>query len=249
MPMARRHIPADRPRKPGITVVIPAGGLGRRLGRATPKQFLPLAGRPILARTVSVFDRLPEVTEIVIVAPRAFIQRTRRLVHRGRFSKVKAVVEGGYRRQESVRRGLHACKKKTGIVLVHDAVRPLVDKDTIAAVARTAERFGAAVVGVRVRDTIKVEGSRRGFFSHTLDRGRLWAVQTPQGFRFGLLMRAHEIARKDKFVGTDEASLVERLGKRVKIVPGVERNIKITTRADLRLAGVLLKKRVHFGRG
>jgi 2-C-methyl-D-erythritol 4-phosphate cytidylyltransferase len=226
-----------------IVVVIPAGGQGRRMRSATPKQFLPLAGRSILARTISAFDGLSEVKEIVVVAPRAYVERTRTLIRRGKFSKVSSVVPGGSRRQDSVRNGLHACLNKNGVVLVHDAVRPFVDRNTILAVARAAQRYGAAVVGVKAKDTIKVEGSRHGFFSRTLDRRTLWAVQTPQGFRFDLLWQAHESARRSKFVGTDEASLVERLGMRVRIVPGPEQNLKITTAADLWLARLMVPQK------
>jgi 2-C-methyl-D-erythritol 4-phosphate cytidylyltransferase len=213
------------------------------MGSPTPKQFLPLAEKSILAHTISVFDGLSEVKEIVVVAPRAYVERTRTLIRRSRFRKVSAVVSGGSWRQDSVRNGLHACLNKNGVVLVHDAVRPFVDRNTILAVARAAQRYGAAVVGVKARDTIKVEGRRRGFFSRTLDRRTLWAVQTPQGFRFDLLWQAYESARRSKFVGTDEASLVERLGKRVRIVPGPERNLKITTSADLRLARLMVRKK------
>ena len=226
-----------------IVVVIAAGGQGRRVGSATPKQFLPLGGQSILVRTLSAFERLSEVVEIVVVAPRAYVERTRTLIRRGNINKVSAVVPGGSRRQDSVRNGLLACMNKNGLVLVHDAVRPFIDRNTILAVAREAQRYGAAVVGVKTRDTIKVEGTRRGFFSRTLDRRTLWAVQTPQGFRFDLLWQAHENARRSKFVGTDEASLVERLGKRVRIVAGPDQNLKITTTADLRLARLMIRKK------
>ena len=129
-------------------------------------------------------------------------------------------------------------------MLVHDAVRPLVDRGVIGRVIRAARRHGAAVAAVKAKDTIKVESRRhRGHFSHTLPREQLWSVQTPQGFHIDLLLRAHREARKAGFVGTDESSLVERLGAPVRIVLGDERNVKITTPADRRLAEFLLKSR------
>jgi 2-C-methyl-D-erythritol 4-phosphate cytidylyltransferase len=153
------------------------------------------------------------------------------------------VVEGGKDRQASVFKGLLRCSFLSGIVLVHDAVRPLVGRPAIVAVIRAAGRYGAAVVGVPVKDTIKTESDgRRGFYARTLRRGELWAVQTPQGFRFPLLMEAHRRARSSGFVGTDDASLVERMGSPVRIVPGSERNIKITSPGDRRLAEFLLGK-------
>jgi len=128
-------------------------------------------------------------------------------------------------------------------VLVHDAVRPFVDRSVIRAVIGAVRRHRAAVVGVRVKDTIKVEsGESPGFYARTIARGGLWAVQTPQGFRYDLLLRAHQEAHRAGFLGTDDASLVERLGIPVRIVPGNERNIKITTPADRKLAEFLLKQ-------
>ena len=227
-----------------VAVVIPAGGRGRRMGGATPKQFLRLGGVPVLQRTVAAFDALREVGMIVIVVPPSHIARTRTLVRRAGFRKVAAIVAGGRERQDSVWKGLEACRGKVRLVVVHDAVRPLVDRGVIGRVIRAARRHGAAVAAVQTKDTIKVESRRnRGRFSHTLRREELWSVQTPQGFTLELLLRAHRKARKAGFVGTDESSLVERLGVPVRIVPGDERNVKITTPADRRLAEFLLKSR------
>jgi 2-C-methyl-D-erythritol 4-phosphate cytidylyltransferase len=227
---------------PDVTVVIPAGGRGTRMGGSTPKQFLRLAGTTVLQRAIAPFQGLREVREIVLVVPAAFITRTRRLVLQAGFTKVRSIVAGGKERQDSVRNGLACCHTRTGIILVHDAARPLVDRASIRAVVREADRHGAAVVGVKVTDTVKVESlDAPGFYHRTLPREGLWRVQTPQGFRFDILWRAHEEARKTGFIGTDEASLVEQMGIRVKIVPGNDRNIKITTGRDRKMAELLLK--------
>jgi 2-C-methyl-D-erythritol 4-phosphate cytidylyltransferase len=228
-----------------VAVVIPAGGRGKRMGGATPKQFLSLGGVPILERTIAAFHGARDVREIVLVVPAGCIPRARALVRRAGFAKVAAVVEGGKNRQESVFNGLTVCTFRRGIVLVHDAVRPLVSRTAITSVIRAAGRYGAAVVGVPVKDTIKVESSRRpGFYAKTLRREYLWAVQTPQGFRFPLLWEAHRKARASGFTGTDDASLVERSGTPVRIVPGSEGNFKITTPRDRKLAEILIRGHV-----
>lgn len=229
---------------PDVSVVIAAGGKGKRMGVGTPKQFLSLGGVPVIVRTIAAFQSLRAVREIVLVVPRGCIPRTRALVRRAGFSKVSDVVEGGEERQSSVFNGLQRCSFRTGVVLVHDAVRPLVGRRTIMSVIREAGRYGAAVVGVRVKDTIKVESQKRpGFYSRTLRREELWAVQTPQGFMFPLLWEAHMKVRSSGFIGTDDASLLERTGTPVRIVPGTGTNIKITTPDDRKLAELLLRKR------
>ncbi len=228
--------------KPKVGVVIPAGGTGKRFRSRLPKQFLRLGNLSILRRTVGVFESLPSVREIVVVAPAGYLRRTSALFPRSVHHKVSAVVKGGKTRQASVWSGVRALQSDPEIVLVHDAVRPLVARTHVKEVIRQADRYGAAVLGVRVKDTIKVEG-RGGVYAQTLDRQKLWAVQTPQGFRHGLLVEAHRKANRDKFVGTDEASLLERLRVPVRIVEGDYRNFKITTAEDLRMARALLRRR------
>lgn len=226
-----------------VAVVIPAGGSGKRMRGGVPKQFLRLGGVPVLQRTIAAFHSLREITEIVLVVPAAYIKRTHALVRRANFTKVHGIVKGGAERQDSVRNGLMACTLNTGLVLVHDAVRPLVSSAVIRSVISAAKIHGAAVTAVRVKDTIKLEEPETGgFFERTLPREALWGVQTPQGFRFDLLWAAHEDALAAGFRGTDEASLVERMGVRVKIVEGEDRNIKITTPTDRKVAELLLKR-------
>jgi 2-C-methyl-D-erythritol 4-phosphate cytidylyltransferase len=226
---------------PRVGVVIAAGGRGKRLGSRVPKQFLPLAGIPILQRTVVLFASLRSVDEIVITSPKEYIPRLRRLLERVGCRKILSIVAGGKERQDSVWNGLHGFISEPDIVLVHDAVRPLVSRKTVNEVIASATSYGAAVVGVRVQDTIKVEG-KKGFYTRTLDRANLRAVQTPQGFAFDILMRAHKNARRSAYLGTDDASLVERMNMPVRIVNGDQRNIKITTSLDLCLAEMWLKQ-------
>lgn len=224
---------------PKVGVVIPAGGKGLRFGEGLPKQFLLVNGVPILQRTISIFESIQLIGEIVVVVPKKYVAQTRRMV--SALHKVSAVVAGGSTRQESVWNGLNAFTEPPDVVLVHDAVRPFISPRLVKTVARFAHRYGAAVVGTRTRDTIKTEG-RKGFYTETLRRERLWSVQTPQGFAYELLRRAHASARKARYTGTDESSLVERLGIPVRIVPGEERNFKITTRQDFELAKLILKQ-------
>ncbi|MBM2845512.1 MAG: ispD [Bacteroidetes bacterium] len=227
---------------PSVGVIIPAGGKGVRFGGRVPKQFHLLEGSPILRTTVTIFHSLKEVGEVVVVVPPANVVSVSREMARAGLTKVTAVVPGGRERQDSVRNGLMSFKNRPDIVLVHDAVRPLVSPASIRQVIRSAQKGGAAVVGVRLKDTIKTEYPR-GFYQRTLDRSNLWAVQTPQGFRYDVLLKAHQKANRDRFTGTDESSLVERLGIAVRIVEGDERNFKITTRRDLELAKILMKRR------
>ena len=220
---------------PEVGVVIAGGGRGTRLGGRLPKQFLALGGTPILVRTLRVFEGMREVVAIVVVVPRRHIRRTKRIISRAHMVKVIAVVAGGAERQASVRAGLGAFRTAPDIVLVHDAARPFVRREVVRRVIQKAGECGGAVAAVRVTDTIK-EVRRQGSVVRTLAREQLWAVQTPQGFRFPILLRAHREADRAGFAGTDEASLVERLGQPVSIVEGDASNIKITTRLDLETA-------------
>lgn len=241
MPEKGRKLPVRR-RRADVGVVIAAGGTGRRMGGTLPKQFLPLGGRSILERTLAVFNAHPLVRDIVVVVPHSYLERTAWLIHRGNLSKVKCVVAGGKDRQESVWNGLNAFGESPRIVLIHDAVRPLVRRKVVDAVISQTRRYGAAVAGVKVKDTIKWEG-RKGYFTRTLDRDKLWSIQTPQGFSYRLAFTAHQKARATGSGGTDDASLVEHLGRKVKIVEGDYDNIKITTAEDLAFAAMVLKRR------
>ena len=212
--------------------LIPAGGLGTRLGSRTPKQFLALGGGPILAATVRHFARHPAIDGVLVAAPAAYVERATRALRGCRGAA--AVVPGGQTRQESVWLALRAAPDDADFVVVHDAVRPFITRALIDAVVGAARAAGAAICALPVTETVKrVRGDE---VEATLDRTGLWTVQTPQAFRADLLREAHEKARRDGVVGTDDAALVERLGHPVKVIRGLEGNLKITTPEDLRRA-------------
>ncbi len=220
--------------------IIPAGGSGKRLGGDIRKQYLTLRGVPVLARTLAVFQKSNIIDEIVLVAPRedlAFVQE--KIVENYNITKISAVVEGGGERQDSVGNGFHAVKGPCDVVLISDGVRPFVTEEMIAKVADAALRNGAACIGVKAKDTIKetVEGD---IVKATLPRHQLWQTQTPQAFQFDLLRRAYAAAEKEGYYGTDDASLVERIGAKVMMIEGSYSNMKITTPDDLVIAEALL---------
>lgn len=226
-----------------LTVLVPAAGLGRRMQAGVNKQYLELDGRPILAHTLALFEADPQVAQILVIAPPDELDYCRTdIVHRHGFTKVAQLVAGGAERQDSVRNGLRSCELADDeIVLIHDGVRPLFDPALIAPLAAKAAEVGGCIVGVPVKDTVKqvVEGE----ITTTPERKLLWLAQTPQAFRFGLIREAHEQALAEGFVGTDDASLLERLGRPVAMLEGDYRNLKITTPEDLVLAGALLQWR------
>jgi len=229
--------------KPLVTAIIVAAGMGRRMGTAVPKQFLPLAGIPLVTHSLRAFQEHDQVERLVLVLPQE--GQPSDLDISG-FSKLAAIVKGGDTRQASVAHGLQAAQEP-GWVLIHDAARPLVSESLIRSVLKAAMEFGAAVPACRVGDTIKqVSGAA---VSGTLARETLIQVQTPQAFRTELAMEAHEAARRDGFLGTDDAQLVERLGRKVVWVEGSAINLKVTTEDDLELAAALLHSRHAEGRG
>jgi len=217
--------------------ILVAAGRGERMGGSRPKAFVELAGEALVLRAARVFDRAPSVSRIVAVVPGEEVAAARVLLAPVR--KVASVVAGGERRQDSVREGLRQAPAGfDGVVLVHDAARPLVEVDLVEAVAVEAAAAGAAVPVVPVVDTVK--RVRDGVVVETLDREALGSAQTPQGFRFAVLAQAYEAAFRDGVTVTDEAMAVERLGAPVRAVPGSARNRKITTPEDLAWAeGVL----------
>jgi 2-C-methyl-D-erythritol 4-phosphate cytidylyltransferase len=217
-----------------VAAVIPAGGVGARFGARTPKQFLRLGTMPVLAATVRHFARHPAVGAVVVAAPEPWVTRARRILGPVTTRAPLTVVAGGRTRQDSVWLALQAVPEDVAIIVVHDAVRPLITRRLIDAVVRVAAAEGAAICALPIAETVKRVRAER--VEATLDRSELWVVQTPQAFRADLLREAHEKARRDGVVGTDDAMLVERLGHPVRVVPGLAENVKITTPADLRRA-------------
>ncbi len=220
---------------PSVAVLVPAGGIGARLGRRTPKQFLRLRADTILATTLRHFTSHPAVRAIVVAAPAGHVVRARAVLGRRRLvGPTVEVVAGGATRQESVWRALQAAPPDVDVVLVHDAVRPFISRGLVDAVVAAAAAHGAAICALPIAETVK--RVRDDVVETTLERAGLWAVQTPQGFHPALLREAHEKARRDGVTGTDDAMLVERLGHAVHVVPGLAGNVKITTPDDLRRA-------------
>lgn len=211
-----------------VIAIIVAAGRGKRLGSSLPKQFLKVRGRTILEMSVEAFEQNKYVDEIFVAANADYCELTEKLC-RG-FSKLKKIVAGGAERQDSVRAALDCLRGENGIVLVHDAGRPFVSEAVINAVIEGTADFGAAIPTVPAKDTIRqVDGTG----SRTLQRETLARVQTPQGFRISLIKHAFEKAQAEGFLGTDDASLVERMGINISMVQGEDANRKITTREDL----------------
>ncbi|MFH1010954.1 MAG: 2-C-methyl-D-erythritol 4-phosphate cytidylyltransferase [bacterium] len=209
-----------------------AAGEGERLGGSVPKALMPLGGMLMLQRSLIPFLAILAIREIIVAAPPRHLGDVQALVSD---KPGVRVVCGGQTRQESARRALHALSQDVELVVVHDAARPLITKDSIEAVLSAAEEHGAAIVGVPITDTVK--RVRGGFVEATLRREVLWAAQTPQAFRRSLYQEAHERAEAEGFITTDDASLIEHFGLcTVTVVQGSVRNIKITHPEDLVLA-------------
>jgi len=239
-----------------VVVIIPAAGLGTRMASApgakgqkpAAKQFTELAGTPILIHTLRKFASRPVIAEMYVALRANEIAGFRTLIEReGKNLEIKKIqtVEGGEHRQQSVANALKAISAAAAddVVLVHDAVRPFVTEQIIHDVIQAAQKYGAAIAGVPAVDTVKqVERIAEGaLITATVPRERVVMAQTPQGFRYDVLKKAFDEATADGFLGTDEASLVERSGHEVAVVMGSPRNIKITTPADLELAEFYLK--------
>ncbi|MBC7345965.1 MAG: 2-C-methyl-D-erythritol 4-phosphate cytidylyltransferase [Clostridia bacterium] len=218
-----------------IGALVAAAGRGRRLGAGGNKLFLLLEGKPILVYTLEALASSPLIDAIVVAVGPGEEEACRRLIAAYALDKVTAVVVGGETRQESVARALRRLDRRYAWVAVHDGARPFVSSALVAAVVAAARAGGAAVPGVPLRDTVK-SLKEEGLVRQTLAREGLVAVQTPQVFARWLLEEAHLRAAKEGFLGTDDASLVERLGHPVRVVPGSYLNLKITTREDLALA-------------
>jgi 2-C-methyl-D-erythritol 4-phosphate cytidylyltransferase/2-C-methyl-D-erythritol 2,4-cyclodiphosphate synthase len=226
--------------------ILVAAGSGERMGAGRPKAFLPLAGQPMLLRAAAALQAAPSIEAMIAVVPRSEMDTARALL--ATLPKLAAVVAGGPRRQDSVAEGLKQVPAGfAGLVLVHDAARPLVDVPMIEAVCAAARETGAALPVLALVDTVK--RLREGSVTETLDRRELAAAQTPQGFRCELLARAYAEAERAGAVLTDEAMAVERLGHPVRAVAGASRNRKITTPDDLAWAEDLLTDEDRRGTG
>jgi 2-C-methyl-D-erythritol 4-phosphate cytidylyltransferase/2-C-methyl-D-erythritol 2,4-cyclodiphosphate synthase len=226
--------------------IIPAGGAGRRLGSAVAKQYLLLDGVPILARTLKIFQQSKIIDEIILVLPPDDLgSAQKQLVDEYNLTKVSAIVAGGKERQDSVRNGLSAIAGICDVVVVHDGVRPLLTEEMISKVVAAAKNGGASSIGVKVKDTVK-QTAGGDLVVATVPRNNLWLTQTPQAFDFDVLQKAYAAAASDNYYGTDDASLVERIGVKVKMIAGSYENIKITTPDDLIVAEAFIKNKAEY---
>jgi 2-C-methyl-D-erythritol 4-phosphate cytidylyltransferase len=225
-----------------VTAIIVAAGESKRIQNKVPKQFIEIGGKPVLAHTLESFEKCDKVDEILLVVSEDWLTYcSAEIVDKYGFMKIKKVISGGERRQDSVYRGLLAIPNNTSIVVIHDGVRPLVRASKITETIKMCQECKAVILAVPIKETVKrIED---GSVHTTLNRDRLWIAQTPQTFDYKILLDAFEKAKSDGFIGTDDASLVERLGIDVKIIEGDYDNIKITTPEDLILAEEYLKKR------
>lgn len=227
-----------------VSAIIPAAGRGERMKREkVGKQYLPLGGNPILVHTLLAFEECPSIKEIILAVKEEELDYCQlAIVKKFGLRKVKEIVAGGERRQDSVHNALRKVGEDCHIVLVHDSVRPFVSREIIRRSIEETRVHKAVATAIPVTDTIK-EGNGRGFVEKTLDRDCLWSIQTPQGFETGLIKEAYSRAYEENFYGTDDASLVEKMGHPVKVIEGSHENIKITTPEDLIIAEAILRER------
>ncbi len=224
-----------------VVALIPAAGLGIRMGGNTPKQYLSLGGIPLLVYSLKVFQHLECIREVILSVPASDLDYCRReIVKPFGLEKVTQVVAGGPRRQDSVRNGLQAISDQPDGVLVHDGVRPFIDQHIVRNVIDRAGQTGAAVVAMPIHDTVK-RVNHSGIIQETLKREELWQIQTPQVFRYDWLVEAHKQAQLHQWDVTDDAALIERMGYPVSVVEGSCFNIKMTKPDDLVLGEAILE--------
>lgn len=227
--------------KSKVHAIIVAAGKGIRMSDAVRKQYIELDGMPMLSRTLGVFNRCDLLDRIIVAVPKDDIDFCRNeIIPAANMEKEVSLVIGGARRQDSVYNCLKTIETDDGIVLIHDGVRPFVKPEHLVDCINGAQEHGAGILGIPAFDTVKHVNAKNEILQ-TQKRDMLWLAQTPQAFQLKLIKKAHEIAKQEGFIGTDDASLVERLGGVVKIIPGSRSNIKITSREDLKLALALLQ--------
>lgn len=219
--------------------MIPAAGSGKRMGAGFNKLFLKLGEKPIFIHTLEAFQQDPYCQSIILAVKDEEKQDIKKYLEQFNITKVTQMVEGGSERQYSVAACLSAYEGD-GVVLVHDAARPFIRRAVIHALVKEAEISGAAIVGVKAKDTMKLAPT--GTVQETVNRDHLWIVQTPQAFRAGVLRKASDQAKMDGFLGTDESMLVERIDHPVRMVEGTYDNVKMTTQEDLAIGEILLKR-------
>ncbi len=222
-----------------LSAIILAAGVGRRLDSSVPKPLVKICGKPVIIYSLKVFDKHPKIDEIIVVASAQNKAAVAKAIKKCSFKKIKVLCLGGRRRQDSVYNGLGAVSRSSNWVLIHDSARPFINRKLITEVILAAKNTGAAILGVPVKATIK-SVKRDALVERTVDRSNLWEIQTPQVFKKELIVAAYNKYLKREF--TDDASLVERLGERVRVVQGSYENIKITTKEDLLFAELIARR-------
>ncbi|MDZ7808587.1 MAG: 2-C-methyl-D-erythritol 4-phosphate cytidylyltransferase [Gracilimonas sp.] len=224
-----------------LSLIIPAAGSGVRLGTEVPKPFIEIDGKTILQHTIEKFIDIPGLRQVIVVASAQSVSLVEELISDYALPDLQfSVVEGGKERQNSIYNALKTVDQKTDLIAVHDAVRPFVETEQIMGCIEAANETGAAVLGVPVRDTIK-KVNKEYFVESTPDRSVLWQIQTPQVFKREILIEAYEKAIKEGFTGTDDSSLVENTGVKVKVVEGGVNNFKITYPIDLKVTEQIIE--------
>ena len=243
-------------KKDRVVAIVPAAGLGKRFGPGTNKSLQILGGKPVVIWSLEALESVPEIVEVIPVLKAEDMEQGQKMFEQYHLSKIKRIAAGGKERQDSVYNGLKLIDDDSCFVLIHDGVRPLIEKELIEnainalkqpsspSVKGNKERlnvFDGVVLGVPLKDTIKEAGD--GIIKKTLRRDSLWAIQTPQVFLYSKLLDAYEQAMKEGLYSTDDSALVERYGGKIKVVPGSYRNIKVTTPEDLDIAEFLIKNK------
>lgn len=229
-----------------VVALIAAAGLGKRMNAKISKPFIPIFGKPIIAYTLEKFEQCKLIEKIYLIVNREEKDLyLKNIILRYNFTKVQGLIEGGKTRQDSVYNGLKALDADTDIVVIHDGARPLVGEKLIQDSIKAAQKYGAAILVIPIKDTIK-KSQKYMFVNGTLDREQIWRAQTPQSFKYDIILSAYKKAYQDKLWATDDAAIVERYGHKVKMIIGSEENIKITTPFDIIIAQNFLKRKFLF---
>lgn len=222
------------------TAIIVAAGKSERMGANTDKAFLNLGPKPVVAWSLLAFEQCTDIDQIVLVVRKDQVLAAKSVAQMFGISKIRMIVAGGVRRQDSVQNGMKEMDSETRVVIVHDGARPCVTPELITETIKYAKRNGCGIAASRIWDTVKYV-ERGSTVDHTVDRSKLWAVQTPQAFNADLLRRAYKAVEEKKVTVTDEAGAVELIGEPVRLVDWLRPNIKITTAEDLPLAAAAMK--------
>lgn len=226
-----------------VSALIAAAGQGKRMKSDLNKQYLNLQNKPVVAHTLEIFDKCRLIDEIILIIREDEMEYcNKEVINKYKYNKPIKIVAGGKERQESIFNGLKAADDNSSVIIAHDGARPFITEDIIEESIYVALEFKAVGVGVPVKDTIKVVDINNNIIN-TPNRNTLWQIQTPQTFRYDILMKAHKKALEDNYFGTDDSVLVERIGYNVKMIAGSYENIKITTPEDLLLGEAILRGR------